>query len=390
MPWKETDVLKERIKFVTAAMDDSWTMTELCRAFGISCKTGYKLITRFIEEGLDGLNDRSRAPKTNPNKTASEIELLVVQARKMHPNWGPRKLIPWLDRMYPGISWPAPSTVGDILKRHGLVRPRKKRRRSTPSTKPFASMLGPNDVWCVDFKGWFRTKDGIRCDPLTISDGYSRYLIGCRAVKKTDIKHVKNHCKVVFREYGLPSGIRSDNGAPFASCGLCGLTRLSVWWIKLGIIPERIEPGKPQQNGRHERMHLTLKQETALPPKANRAAQQRAFNRFKLEYNHDRPHEALNNKVPADLYTHSHREYPKTIKAPEYPRYFEVRSVKRGGEIKWKGAYVFLSESLGGERVGLEQVDERRWTVNYGPVQVALLDSYSKKLLRYPCKRIEN
>jgi len=190
MPWKEIDVLKERMKFITASMDESWSMTELCRAFGISRKTGYKLIARYVEDGLDGLRDRSRSPKKHPNKTPVEIESLVVKARISHPNWGPRKLIPWLSKKHPGISWPSPITVGDILKRYALVRPRKKRRRATPATKPFAEALKPNDIWCTDFKGWFRTGDGQRCDPLTILDGYSRFLVGCRVVAKTDIEHV--------------------------------------------------------------------------------------------------------------------------------------------------------------------------------------------------------
>ena len=388
MPWKETDVLKERMKFIAASMEESWSMTELCTAFGISRKTGYKLIARYVEEGLDGLRDRPRAPKLHPNKTPSAIEALVVKARISHPNWGPRKLVPWLSRRHPSVTWPAPSTVGDILKRHGLVRPRKKRKRCTPATKPFAEALKPNDIWCTDFKGWFRTGDGQRCAPLTILDGYSRYLMGCRVVAKTDIEHVKKCFKAVFREYGLPKVIRSDNGSPFASCGLGGLTRLSVWWIKLGILPERIEPGKPQQNGRHERMHLTLKQETAMPPSSNMRCQQRAFDHFKTEYNHDRPHEALADKVPAELYAVSPREFPKAIETPEYPGHFETRSVRKNGDIKWKCKRVYLSESLARESVGLEQIDDRRWRILFGPVELALLDSPTWKILRYPRRRI--
>lgn len=388
MPWKETDVLKERTRFVVASWDESWTMTELCRAFGISRKTGYKLLKRYAEDGFEGLMDRPRTPRTRPNETPARVVELLVAARKAHPNWGPRKLLLWLEKKNSGTRWPTASTVGDILKRHDLVKPRKRRRRATPATKPLAHALGPNDVWCADFKGWFRTGDGQRCDPLTVMDGYSRYLLTCRAVPHLGVGPTKRWFERAFREYGLPRSIRTDNGSPFASTGLGGLTRLSVWWIKLGITPERIEPGKPQQNGRHERMHLTLKQETAIPPRKSLLAQQRAFNAFCAEYNVDRPHEAIGGRVPTELYVPSPRKYPQRIPEPEYPGHFEVRAVRPNGYIKWKGNPVFLAETLRRERVGLEQVDERRWRICFYDVELALLDSPTRKVLRYT-RRVE-
>lgn len=388
MPWKETDVLRERMKFISACLDETWSMTELCRSFGISRKTGYKLVARYVEEGPRGLYDRSRAPLSHPNKTPPKIEALLVEARERHPNWGPRKLIAWLSRRHRRVKWPSASTVGDILKRHGLVRPRRKRRRTPPLTKPFANALQPNDIWCADFKGWFRTRDGRRCEPLTILDGYSRYLIACRALPKTFIKYAKQCFEAAFREYGMPSVIRTDNGTPFASAGLGGLTRLSVWWVKLGIIPERIELGKPQQNGRQERMHLTLKQETAVPPESNMRSQQLAFDRFMMEYNHDRPHESLADRLPSEMYTPSPRAFPETIAAPEYPAHFEKRSVRERGTIRWKTRDIFLSETLRHEWVGMELVDEDRWKIYFGPIELALFDSRTFRMLRYTQCRV--
>jgi transposase InsO family protein len=383
MSWKETDVLKERTKFIVASWDEDWTMTELCRAFDISRKTGYKLLKRYSESGFDGLRDLPREPHSRPNETPAKVVELLVQSRHAHPHWGPRKLLLWLSKRDPEMILPAPSTVGDILKRHDLVKPRKRRRLATPTNQPLSHALRPNDVWCADFKGWFRTGDGCRCDPLTVMDGYSRFLMACQALANQGIEAAKKCFERIFREYGLPWAIRTDNGSPFGSRGLGGLTRLSVWWIKLGITPERIEPGKPQQNGRHERMHLTLKQETAMPPKGSVLAQQRAFNIFRDEYNTDRPHEALDGRVPAELYTPSPRPYPNRLPKPEYPGHFEVRKVRSDGCIKWKKQLLFLAETLGGEQIGLEQVDERRWRILFFDMELALLDDPTRKILRY-------
>jgi transposase InsO family protein len=297
--------------------------------------------------------------------------------------WGPRKLKRVLERDQPGRAWPAASTIGEIVKRAGLVVPRKKRRTTTPYTDPLAHADGPNRVWCADFKGWWRTADGARIDPLTISDAATRYLLRCQAVEKTDGERVRAIFEAAFREYGLPETIRTDNGAPFASCALGGLSRLAVWWLKLGIVPERIEAGHPEQNGRHERMHRTLKQEAATPPAASRRAQQRALDRFRQEYNEVRPHEALGQQTPASVYGPSPRPYPHQVPEPEYPDTMLVRSVRRKGHFRWRHHDVFLTEVLWGENVGLLPTDERRFTVYFCSVPIARFDSRTLRVSRF-------
>jgi len=299
----------------------------------------------------------------------------VLELRQAHMRWGPRKLKRILERDEPGRSWPAASTIGALLQREGLVVPRRKRVRTAPYSAPLAHADGPNRVWCADFKGWFRTADGERIDPLTISDAHSRYLLRGQAVEKTDTARVQAIFEAAFRQYGLPAAIRTDNGAPFASRALAGLSRLAVWWIKLGIVPERIEAGHPEQNGRHERMHRTLKQETADPPAANRRKQQRALDRFRQEYNEVRPHEALGMRTPAEVYEPSARKYPEQVREPEYPANMLVRSVRRQGHFRWKQDEVFLSEVLWGERVGLLQENDRWFTVYFAQHPIAVFDS---------------
>jgi putative transposase len=386
MPWKETRVEEERLKFIVACLDEEsgWTMSELCAAFGVSRKSGYKWLQRYREAGLDGLREGRRAPLHHPNATPAEMVGQLVAARKQHRFWGPRKLVAALKRAQPAIEWPAPSTAGAILKRHGLVTPRRRRRGAVGVVRPpLRPPTHPNHVWAVDYKGWFRLGDGQRCDPLTISDLFSRYLLACRHVPRLTAHCARPVFERAFREYGLPDAIRSDNGTPFASAGLGGLSRLSVWWIKLGIALERIVPGRPDQNGRHERMHRTLKRETAVPPCANAAAQQRRFNRFRTLFNSERPHEALNDAVPAQWYRPSVRAYPATISEVEYPRHFQVRRVRTTGEIKWQGACVYLSEALVGEPVGLDAVSDRHWKISFGPIELGLFDAHTRKLLAY-------
>jgi transposase InsO family protein len=293
-------------------------------------------------------------------------------------------LVAALNRAHPHTEWPAPSTAGAILKRHGLVTPRRRRRRAVGVVRPALSTPAhPNQVWGVDYKGWFRLGDGQRCDPLTISDLFSRYLLVCRRVPRLTAHCARPVFERAFREYGLPDAIRSDNGTPFASAGLGGLSRLSVWWIKLGIALERIVPGRPDQNGRHERMHRTLKRETALPPCATGAAQQRSFNRFRTRFNCERPHEALHDAVPAQWYRRSGRAYPTTLAEVEYPGHFEVRRVRSTGEIKWQGACVYLSEALVGELVGLDAVSDRHWKIAFGPIELGLFDTHTRQLLAH-------
>ena len=341
-------------------------------------------LRRYQDRGLPGLVELNRAPRRQANQTVPEVEQAVLELRQAHMRWGPRKLKHVLQRDQPAEHWPAASTIGDLLKREGLVVARKKRRQTAPYSEPLAHADGPNRVWCADFKGWFRTGDGERIDPLTISDAHSRYLLRCQAVAKTNTERTRAIFEAAFREYGLPAAIRTDNGAPFASTALAGLSRLAVWWMKLGIVPERIAAGHPEQNGRHERMHRTLKQETAQPAAANRRAQQRAFDRFRQEYNEQRPHEALQMQTPAAVYTPSGREFPARVPEPEYPDTMLVRSVRHQGQMRWKKHEIFLSEVLWGERVGLLPVDERWFTVYFMQFPIARFDSQTLRVLPLP------
>jgi transposase InsO family protein len=373
--------MEEKVRFVFEYEQDEHTMSELCRSYGIARETGYVWLRRYREHGLEGLVELNRAAQRHPNQTAPALERAVLELRQAHMRWGPRKLKRVLERDRPGRSWPAASTIGELLKREGLVVGRKKRRRTAPYTEPLAHADGPNRVWCADFKGWFRTGDGERIDPLTISDAHSRYLLRCQAVAKTDTERARAIFEAAFREYGMPEAIRTDNGAPFASSAVAGLSRLAVWWMKLGIVPERIAAGHPEQNGRHERMHRTLKQETAQPAAANRRAQQRAFDRFRQEYNQQRPHESLGMQTPAAVYEPSPRPYPARVPEPEYPSAMLVRSVHHHGQIRWKKHDVVVSKVLWGERVGLLPVDERWFTIYFAQFAIARFDSRKLRLL---------
>jgi putative transposase len=383
MPWKTTCALEERLKFVAACLEEDACIAEICRAFAISRKSGYKYLARFAVEGAAALNERSRAPLEHPNATEAAIVAKLLATRRKHSTWGPRKLLAYLHRREPSLAWPAASTVGEIIKRAGLVVPRARRRRATPSQAPLAHAGRPNAVWCTDFKGWFRTLDGARCDPLTLTDAFSRYLLECRAVRKPDTAYCRPVFERAFREYGLPDAIRSDNGPPFASTGLGGLSRLNVWWIRLGVHIEHIKPASPQENGRHERMHLTLKIDTARKPKGSLPAQQKAFNGFREEYNTERPHEALGNQTPSELYTPSTREYPTHLPELVYPTHFETRVVRQRGEVKLASDEFYLSETLAGEQVGLERIDDEQWRVHFGPYALGVLNTRTRKLLSY-------
>ena len=388
MPWKESSVVEERTRFVIEHEDELYTMTELCRIYGVSRETGYKWLHRYRQGGLKALQDLGRAPQRHPNQTPPEIEASVLELRRAHMTWGPRKLKCRLQRERPGSRWPAASTIGAMLAREGLVVRGKKRRRTPPYRHPFVAADAPNRVWCADFKGWFRTQDGMRIDPLTLSDAHSRYLLRCQAVRKMDTAQVQAIFEAAFREHGMPQAIRSDNGAPFASRAIAGLSRLSVWWMKLGIVPERIAPAHPEQNGRHERMHRTLKQETASPPARNRRAQQRAFDRFRREYNQERPHEALQMQTPSALYVPSPRLYPARVPEPEYGSALAVRNVQKHGEFVWKHQPVFLSEVLWGERIGLLPIDDRFFRVYFADFPIARFDSRKLEVLPLPRREI--
>jgi transposase InsO family protein len=376
--------MEEKARFVLEYEQDEYTMSELCQRYGVARETGYVWLRRFRERGLAGLVELDRAAHRHGNQTPAETEQAVLELRQAHMRWGPRKLKRVLERDQAHQGWPAASTIGELLKREGLVVGRKKRRRTAPYTEPLAHADGPNRVWCADFKGWFRTADGQRIDPLTISDAYSRFLLRCQAVEKTDTPRTRAIFEAAFREYGMPQAIRTDNGAPFASHAMAGLSRLAVWWMKLGIVPERIEAGHPEQNGRHERMHRTLKQETAEPAAANRRAQQRVFDRFRGEYNEQRPHEALGMHTPALLYEPSPRPYPARMPEPEYASAMLVRSVHPHGHIRWKKHEIFLSEVLSGERVGLLPLDERCFTIYFMQFPLARFDSHKLRIMPLP------
>ena len=374
MPWKETCPMDERVKFIGMYLEGELSMVELCRQFGVERKTGYKWVHRYEQGGPAGLVDRSRAPHHHPNAVVREIEDAIVTLRGRRPRWGPKKLRVKLGRREPPVSWPAASTIGEILQRHGLVVSRRRKRRTPPYVAPLLSAEQPNDVWCADFKGWFRTGDGSRCDPFTLSDSASRLLLRCQAVLHPDEESVRPVLDAAFREFGLPRAIRTDNGPPFATTTVRGLSRLSVWWIKLGIVPERIEPAKPAQNGRHERLHRTLKQETASPPARTLRLQQRAFDQFREYYNHDRPHEALGQQTPASVYHPSAQEYPRPLLEITYPKRYIIRRVHPQGDLRWRNRQLYLSETLAGEDVGLDQVSDRLWHIYWGSMLLAVLD----------------
>jgi transposase InsO family protein len=357
-------------------------MADLCRFYGVTRATGYKWVGRYESGGLEGLRDQSRAPHKHPNATSEEMEDLVVAMRAKHPSWGAPKIRARLERDQAAKTIPAESTIGAILKERGLTVRRKQRRSSRGGNEPLAEAGAANTVWCADYKGWFRTGDGTRIDPLTISDAYSRYLFRCQALDAADYAHSKPVFEAAFREYGMPVRVRTDNGAPFGSNGESGLTGLTVWWIKLGIVPEHIAPGKPQQNGRHERMHRTLKQETASPPASSRRAQQKRFDQFREEYNEERPHEALGQKTPATYYENSTRVYPERLREVEYPADWEVRRVGPAGQMRWSGEYVFVAHALKGEPVGLQQIDDRQWRVWFNCYEIGVLDATKSKIRR--------
>jgi putative transposase len=385
MPWKASSVVDERARFVVECEQGWLPISQLCRIYGISRQTGYEWLRRFRQFGVAGLQDVGRAPLRHPNQKPAEMVEAVLKSRRVHMTWGPRKLRQLLRDSAAEVAWPALSTMGVMIARAGLALPQKKRRKVPPYTQPFAAADAPNRVWCMDFKGWFRARDGTRIDPLTVTDAYSRYLLRCQTVEKTATEQVHAILEAAFREYGMPEAMRSDNGAPFASRAIAGLSRLSVYLMKLGIVPERIQPGHPEQNGRHERMHRTLKQETASPPAATARAQQRAFDRFRREYNEERPHEALDLQTPAARYETSARAYPARVPEPEYPATMEVRKVRDRGAISWRGhRHVFLSETLIGERVGLEQIDDECWKVYFAAFPIALFDSRELAMRRLP------
>lgn len=389
MPWKETCPMDQKMKMIGDYISGDYTISEMARVYEVSRKAIYKWIERYEREGPPGLEERSRAPRRHPNATPLEIAREIVAIKLRHQRWGPKKVLAWLKKHHPAVQWPAASTASGILKREGLVRSRRRKRKTPPYTLPFNKCHKPNAVWSADFKGQFRTGDGRLCYPLTIYDNYSRYILACRRLSHPTLEESRPWFERVFKEYGLPEAIRTDNGAPFASVGLGGLSRLSVWFIKLGIKPERIEPGHPEQNGRHERMHRSLKEATATPPKRDAREQQEAFEEFVLEYNSECPHEALGQKTPASFYRPSMRPYPTEVPEVEYHGDIIVRKVRHNGEIRWRGELVYVSEALAGEPVALKQRAEHVWEISYSYLTLGVLDELNGKIIPLPNKRGE-
>jgi len=379
MPWRESSAMDARVEFVTEVLRGEDSMVALCARYGISRKTGYKWRDRYRDDGVAGLAERSHAPRQHGRVTAPAIAEAIVAKRRERPSWGARKLLAWLEAHDPAVPWPSASTTDDILKKAGLVTGRQLRQRAPPRLGELTHPCHANHVWAVDHKGWIRLGDHSRNEPLTMTDSFSRYLISVSATGSTAAGEARPQFERAFGEYGLPEVIRSDNGSPFAARGSTGLTQLSVWWIKLGIRHERIDPGAPQQNGRHERFHLTLL-EAMTPAPADRADQERRFAAFKQDYNHERPHEALGQKPPATLYSRSRRAMPDRLPEPVYGADVAARQVRSNGEIRWRGDLVHVSSALIGEAVGVEELGDGQRLVRFFDVPLGIIDQTNRKL----------
>jgi putative transposase len=383
MPWKETCRMRERIRFIEAfGKEDEPTLAEVCRRFGVSRKTGYKWLDRYRAFGEVGLQDLAPTAWEQPLRLPLLVEEAVVRLRKEHVRWGPKKLKAVLMRREPDVRWPAPSTIGEVLKRRGLIRPRRRRVSVCRGGAGALECSGPNDLWCTDFKGSFRMGDGSRCHPFTLTDGYSRYLLRCEGLREEKGDAMRQEMVRAFEEFGMPRRLRSDNGPPFGAQAPGGLSRNAIWLIQQQVIPEFITPGQPQENGRHERMHRTLKAETAAPPKGTMAEQQQAFDHFTREYNEERPHEALGQLTPKQVYEPSPRPYTGKLTPPEYvDRY--VRYVAKNGNVSFAGKILYVGSMLALQPVGLHQVGEALFDVSYGPVRLGyFLESDRRPHLR--------
>ena len=379
MPWEETSVMDQRVQFIADWLSGEYMKTELCAVYGISRPTADKWIQRYEQDGLKALEERSRAPHCHPNQTPEGIREMLIHTKLSHQSWGPKKIVDYLRQRKSEVHWPADSTAGEILKRAGLVKRRVRHRRVAPYSEPFSECQAPNQIWSADFKGDFVMGNGRRCYPLTLSDNFSRYLLVCRGLEHPTYEGVRPWFERAFSQYGLPYCIRTDNGPPFASLALGGLSELSKWWIKLGIRPERIKPGKPSQNGRHERMHRTLKYD--VPPHATLQSQQRRFDLFVKQYNWQRSHEALGRKTPGSVYYASTRRYCSKVPSIEYPSGIVVRQVRHNGEIKWHGDLIYVSQLLAQEPVGLKQIAQEQCEVRYSFHLLGILDERTHRIM---------
>lgn len=380
MPWKKVETMEERARFIVEAARRSEPFSEICQRFGISRETGYKWVRRFQDRG--SVEEFSRAPRNCPHKTSDAIIEKILLLREAYPYWGPKKLSQLLFDKYGICDPPAPSTIGAILKRHGFISESRKIRRKSAGRLRRYDLLSPqdtNDVWAIDYKGWFRLGDRSICYPLTITDMHSRYVLACKGYARQTLENTKSAMENVFCDYGLPQAIRVDNGTPFGSSGIGGFTQLSVWWIQLGIIVDFIEPGKPEQNGSHERMHKTLKLESTMPPQDSLSEQQKKFDSWRHRFNYERPHEALGQKTPSSIYRRSLRSFPRETPQFSYPPYFESRFVRSDGMFNWKGGQVFIGEAYGRNRIGLIQNYDGRWLVYAGDILIGGLISEEPK-----------
>lgn len=386
MPFRETSPVAERIALMREFETGVFTVSELCRRHGISRETFYVWQRRWARQEVRWFEDRSHAVASCPHVTQGRIAERIISVRQRFPHFGPKKIKAWLEdesrRKADGTAWPAASTIGDILKRAGLVEPQRKRRRAIAQGEVVAPAHAPNEEWSIDFKGWFRTADGRRCDPLTITDQASRFLVEVRIVDPT-WAGVRGALERVFDDIGLPAAIRSDNGTPFGSSGAGGLSALSVWWLKLGIEPRYIPPSSPQDNGRHERMHRTLKAQTSKPAASSAAEQQQRFDLFRRHYNEDRPHEALGQKAPAQVWQPPLRSLPAgRLGDPWYDADHEVRRVRPDGEIKWRGEGIFIGEPFAGELVGVAEHDSGGHIVRFSNRDLGVIGR-DRRFLRF-------
>ncbi len=383
MPWKEIRVVDLRKQMIAEWLEGCNSISGLSKAYGVSRKTIYKWIKRYEKEGKDGLRDQPKTPRRLAKATEQRLVDIIIAAKLAHQYWGPKKLRSSLEKEYSQEQWPTVSTIGRILQKKGMVKHRRKKNRTPKYTEPFLNCDKPNEVWSIDFKGHFWTKDGKVCHPLTITDNNSRYLLLCRGLSRTSYMEVRPWIEWTFRKYGLPKAIRTDNGSPFASVGIGGFSQLGVWFIKLGIVQERIDTGHPEQNGRHERMHRSLKEATAKPPQANMLLQQQAFDAFVEEYNQERPHEALNMQTPASIYTPSLITFPQVLPKILYNHGDVVRTVKYNGQIRWNGRFIYVSEALTCEPLAFRQIDDTLWEVRFSTILLGFFDTSTYTLTRF-------
>lgn len=380
MPWNEVTPMDEKVLFIADHLRERCNFTELCSHYGISRKTGYKWLGRYRSDGLEGLEERSRRPHSCAGEVPYPLRQAILELRTQGRDiLGPKKIQALLAQRFTDQPVPSKTTIYNVLRRAGRIEPQRRRRHVSPHPSPLAPAKAPNELWSADYKGQFKTRDGHWCYPLTVMDHASRYLLGCQGLTGTRLNETRATFERLFRTYGLPSRLRTDNGVPFASVGSGGLSHLSIWWIRLGIVPERIEPGQPQQNGRHERMHRTLKRAVIHPPATDMAAQQTAFDRFRVQYNEQRPHEGLGQQSPKSCYQPSLRPYPDTLPELEYPSYFHRHKVAPNGLIYWTNRRVYIGYLLAGEWVGLEAVDDGLWEVYFGPVRIGRFDERQTK-----------